>query len=160
MKLSTRARYALRMMLDMSRHQEDGLPVSLKEISERTRISNKYLEQLVIALKNRGLIRAVSGRGGGYFLAREPQKIKIGEIVEASIGQISIVECVGDPDLCMLSDSCECRLIWSLINKRIRNVLAEFSLADLSDRKLLAGVRKQLADDEPAGGTIRPGRRA
>ena len=148
-------------MLDLSRHQEDGRPVSLKDISERTRISNKYLEQLVIALKNRGLIRAVSGRGGGYFLARKPEEIKIGDIVEASIGEINIVECVGDPARCMLSDWCECRLIWSLINKRIRGVLDEFSLADLSDRKLLASIRKQLADqEEPAGQTARRSRQA
>jgi len=93
MKLSTRPRYAIRLMLDISRYSKQGEPVHLREIATRNNLSKGYLEQLVVSLKNAQLIRSFSGRGGGYLLVRPPEQITILEIVEATIGQINIVDC-------------------------------------------------------------------
>jgi Rrf2 family protein len=115
---------------------EDGA-ISLDRVSEKTKISKRYLEQLAIALRHAALLRSVSGRHGGYLLTRLPKDIKIGEIVEAAIGRVNIVECVLNPDSCMRSDDCECRLVYGLINSRIAEVLNENSLADLMNREWL-----------------------
>jgi Rrf2 family protein len=135
MKLSTRARYTLRFLIQVARESKDGKAVSLKSVADKTRISRRYLEQLAIGLKNASLIRGVSGRKGGYVLARHPESITIGQIFEAAIGPINIVECVKQPETCLSADVCECRWMYELINNRINEVLDEFSLADLATRK-------------------------
>ena len=135
MKLSTRARYALRMMVEIARHTNGSKKVSLNQVAKGTHISRRYLEQLAIALKNSDLITGVTGKGGGYMLAKPADKIKVGEIVEASIGPINIVDCVMQPEMCMLTDFCVCRPIYQRINDRITDILDEFSLADLASMK-------------------------
>lgn len=162
LKVSTRARYALRMMVEISRGGRDEELLNLSDISRRTDISRRYLEQLVISLKNASLLTARSGRNGGYCLVRPASDISLGHIVEAAIGPVSIVECVLDPKHCRRSDGCEARLVWSLINCRIREVLYSYSLADLSNgrqiEKISAEIRGYLAagllsgDREPAAG--------
>ncbi|TFG37133.1 MAG: Rrf2 family transcriptional regulator [Candidatus Aminicenantes bacterium] len=133
MRISTRGRYALRLMLDIARYGDDKQPVSLSAVSERTGISHGYLEQLAPALRAGRLIRGVAGRHGGYKLAAPASKITIRQIIEASIGPISVVECVEDPDSCLRTDFCECRVVYALINQRVAGVLDEFTLADLVD---------------------------
>lgn len=133
MKLSTRARYALQTMIAITRMTDGKRPVSVSRIAEKTRLSRRYLEQLAVTLKNNTLLRSISGRGGGYLLARKPEEIKIGQIIEAAIGPISIVECVKYPDACLQSDLCECRLLYRLINSRIEDAFNEYSLADMAD---------------------------
>lgn len=133
MRISTRGRYALRMMLDIARHGDDGDPISLSTVSERTGISHGYLEQLAPALRAARLVKSVAGRHGGYRLAALPSEISIGQIIEASIGPINIVDCVEEPDACLRSDTCECRVVYTLINDGIARVLEEYSLADLMD---------------------------
>jgi Rrf2 family cysteine metabolism transcriptional repressor len=138
MKLSTRARYALRMMVAIARYTNgNGLQktVSLKDIAERTNISRRYLEQLVISLKNASLVRAKAGRGGGYSLVKPPAAIDVGEIVEAAIGQINIVDCVLEPGACDKSGDCGCRSIYCDINERITDTLNEITLQSLLDRE-------------------------
>ncbi len=135
MRLSRRARYALRMMVEITRQSNDGSKVSLANVSKRTRISRRYLEQLAIGLKNASLIMGMSGRSGGYLLARPAEKIKVGEIIEAAIGPVNIVECVDHPDLCIQVDFCPCRRIYQRINQGINKVMNEHSLAELSDMK-------------------------
>ena len=93
MKLSTRGRYGLRAMLDIAINQGDG-PTTLPSISERQGISVGYLEQLMVPLKKEGLIRSVRGAQGGYLLAREPEKITVGDIIRALEGPIAPVACV------------------------------------------------------------------
>lgn len=144
MKLSTRARYALRLMLEIAKQSKDGAPVSLNQVAKADDLPRRYLEQLVIALKRDSLLRGVSGKEGGYYLTRPPSEIKIGEIIEAAIGPVSIVDCVGDPGGCLKSDLCECRVMYSLINQRITEVLNEFSLADMLENKWHRLVAKQL----------------
>ena len=133
MKLSTRGRYALRMMLDIARNGGEERPVSLAEVSERTDISRGYLEQLALALRNAGLLRGVAGRYGGYRLMRSPTEITIGDVVEAAIGPINLVDCVENPDTCVRADGCECRMVYALINQRIAEVLQGYTLAELTD---------------------------
>ncbi len=140
MKLSTRARYGLHCMLAVARLSGDDGPASLELVHQRTGISKRYLEQLAIALKHSGLLSSISGRGGGYFLAREASAIRLGEIVEATIGPINIVDCVCDPHQCAKADHCEARLIYMLINRSITAVLNEYSLADLGDADRLAQI--------------------
>jgi Rrf2 family protein len=135
MKLSTRARYALRSMMALSRLGDGETPVSLERIANSTGISRRYLEQLVIALKNASLLRSVAGRHGGYLLARPAEEIRLGEIVEASIGPINIVDCVADKGNCPREVLCSCRLLYKVINSEISEALAQHTLAEMSDRK-------------------------
>jgi Rrf2 family protein len=132
MKLSTRARYALRMMVEIARKPGADL-VSLSRVAEDTKISKRYLDQLALALKTSSLMRSMRGRGGGYQLARAAEEISVGEIIEAAIGPINVVECVRCPELCLKSAYCECRWVYVRINNEIVNVLNNMSLAELAD---------------------------
>jgi Rrf2 family protein len=135
MKLSTRARYALRMMTDIARHGTEGVPVSLATVSARSEISRGYLEQLALALRSARLVKSVAGRHGGYLLARPAREITLAQVVEATIGPICVVDCVETPEDCPRADACECRLVYQLINRRIIDVLEEFTVADLANPK-------------------------
>ncbi len=148
MKISTRARYALRMLIEIDRMSDGGKAVSLKDIAARTRISRRYLEQLAIGLKNGSLIRGLSGRSGGYRLARPAEQITIGQIFQAAIGPINIVDCVRQPESCLAADVCGCRSIYQLLNNRITEVLDEFTLADLARRDQAKALQKTLAGAE------------
>ncbi len=136
MKLSTRARYALRMMIDLADHADSGRPVVLKDIAERQQISKRYLEQLAISLKNARLLNVTTGRSGGYALRRDPADIQVGEIVEAAIGPIAIVDCVLQPDICGRADKCPTRDLWVDVNEQILGTLNKYTLADLSEKHL------------------------
>lgn len=141
MKLSTRARYGLHCMIAVSKMGRDDQPVPINRVARSTNISKRYLEQLAIGLKNASLLRSVSGRGGGYCLARPAEDIRIGEIVESAIGAINIVECVLCPEQCEDSDYCNCRGLYSMINRRITDIFYEYTLADLCDE----GWRERMA---------------
>ena len=110
MKLSTRARYGARAMLDLAVHHAQR-PVNIKEIAERQDISATYLEQLMLRLASHGLVRTVRGRGGGFVLSRPPSRIVMDEIVEALEGPADLVECVGNPGLCYRAPLCVTREI-------------------------------------------------
>lgn len=148
MKISTRGRYALRMMVDVARHGGQDSPVSLASVSDRTGISHGYLEQVALALRSARLVRGVAGRHGGYKLASPPEEISIREIIEATIGPVCVVDCIDDPEGCPRAELCECRVVYALINLRIGEVLGEFTLADLVDPSWMketgATVNRQL----------------
>lgn len=148
MKLSARARYAVRLMLEVHRLGGAGRPVRLSEIARSSGISRRFLEQLVMGLRNHSLLKGISGRHGGYFLSRSPSDISMREVITAVIGPISLAICVEDPDICSQSDSCECRLLWSLLQKRIDELLDQYSLADLGDKDILDPIRRQLEESE------------
>lgn len=133
LRVSTRARYALRMMLDVARHGGEHQPVSLGTVSKRTDISRGYLEQVAHALRSARLLRAVSGRRGGYRLAGPPEQITVGQVFEALIGPTCIIDCLEDPHSCPRSAGCECRTVYGLINRSIVQVLRGHTLADLLD---------------------------
>lgn len=144
MKLTTRARYALRAMIQIARYSEEGKRVNLSDIAEKTSLSRRYLEQLVIPLKNASLVKGISGKEGGYMLAKPAQDIKVGDIIQAAIGPINIVDCVNDPETCLKVDWCECRPLYILLNMKIKDALNEFTLADLSDKKWSQKIGKEL----------------
>ena len=134
------------MMLDIARHGDDGRPVSLAYVSERTGISRSYLEQLAQGLRTARLVRGTAGRYGGYRIARPLEEITVGQIIEAAIGPVCVVDCIDDPEGCPRSMYCECRPVYDLINQRVSEVLDEFTLADLvSNHQILhrdvVGVR-------------------
>ena len=131
MRLSTRGRYGTRLMVDLAQHYADG-PIPLVEISKRQDLSAKYLEQLIILLKGNGLIRSTRGRRGGYMLARRPEEINMGEIIETLEGKLAIVDCVNEPELCDRSPECPTRGIWVGMTDMIRKQLFSLNLQDVA----------------------------
>ena len=154
MRISTRGRYALRMMLDIARNGGDGLPVSLSSVSERTDISHGYLEQLAPALRAARLVKSVAGRHGGYRLAVPASKITIRQIIEASIGPVCVVDCVEEPESCLKAEFCECRIVYALINQRVAQVLDDFTLEDLLDPSWISDKEIELGEPRLAIGGV------
>ena len=130
MRLSTRGRYGTRLMVDLAQHYADG-PISLAEIAKRQDLSAKYLEQLIILLKGAGLIQSVRGRRGGYMLARRPEEISVGEIVETLEGKLSVVDCVLEPELCYRATECPTRDIWVGMTGMLKQQFFSLSLGDI-----------------------------
>lgn len=120
-------------MVAVARLSPANQPISLERVARATRVSRGYLEQVAIHLKRASLIKGVSGRNGGYLLARPAEEMLVGEIVEAAIGPINIVDCVMEPEICMKSDCCECRNLYSLVNQRIRDTFNSLTLADMAE---------------------------
>lgn len=135
MRLSTRGRYGTRLMVDLAQHYADG-PVPLAEIAKRQDLSAKYLEQLIILLKGTGLIRSTRGRRGGYMLARRPEKINLGEIIETLEGRLAIVDCVTEPELCDRSPDCPTRGIWVGMTDMLKKQLFSLSLQDVVQKNV------------------------
>lgn len=133
MRLSTKGRYALRLMLDVAL-QEGGHPVSLGDVAKRQEISVKYLEQLIPALVRAGLLRSVRGAGGGYLLTSQPEDCTVGEILRAAEGDLIPVECAGSGGCCHRADHCVTVEVWRDIAQAIDGVVDHRTLADLMAR--------------------------
>lgn len=133
MKLSTRARYGVRMMLDLAR-QYGQRPVYLREAAEREEISEKYLSQIIIPLRGQGLVLSVRGAYGGYSLARPPSEITLREIVEPLEGGNCLVDCVEHPAACPRVSICVARDIWALLGEKISETLDSVTLEELVRR--------------------------
>ena len=131
MKLGTRARYSVRMMMAIAKLSVDGKPVSLSDAATHCGLSRRYLDQLVTPLRNSSLVRGRMGRGGGYLLGRPPEEIRLKDIIEAAIGPIAIADCVAGFQDCMYHEFCTCKGLWVLINRRISTYLQKFTLADM-----------------------------
>jgi len=132
MRLSTKGRYGVRAMFDLTMHRSAG-PISVKSISRRQGISINYLEQIFNQLGRAGLIQSIRGPGGGFILSRTPGEIKILDIIKALKEPTFPVACVDDkdPDQCERIDTCVTRLLWKRLGERIREVLENTSLEDL-----------------------------
>ncbi|MEW6758133.1 MAG: Rrf2 family transcriptional regulator [Acidobacteriota bacterium] len=144
MRISTRARYALRMMLDIARNGEGGHPVSLADVAERTDLSRGYLEQLTAPLRTQHLLKGFPGKQGGYRLTRPADSITLRQIIEAAIGPVAILDCLEDSTTCLRAGDCECRVVYGLINEEIRGVLEAFTLEDLKDPRLKGELEGKL----------------
>ena len=127
MKLSTRGRYGVRLMLDLALHYGEG-PILLKDIAGRQGISEKYLWQLINPLKTVGLIGSTRGAHGGYVLARPPEEISLKEIVRVLEGSLCLVDCVENPAVCDRSKTCTSRDIWSEASNQISQILESMTL--------------------------------
>ena len=130
MNLSSRCRYATRAMIEMAKEFGKG-PISLRTIEENQQISRQYLQQLMPPLKKEGLIRVVKGKNGGFMLARPPADIRIGEIIHAQQGDIAIVECVQNGDVCDFEFQCPSRDIWVEASRRLNEYFNSLSLEDV-----------------------------
>jgi len=134
MKISTRARYGTRAMIEFALAYPERI-VSVKEVAERQGISGKYLEQIMTLLKSAGLVRAVRGMHGGYALAKAPSGIKLSDIYQVLEGPIAPVDCVDRSHSCPLEDTCATRQTWQEIKEALSGVLESTTLKDLVDRK-------------------------
>jgi Rrf2 family protein len=130
MRLSTRSRYGVRLMLELALNYNKGYTL-LKKIARKEDISEKYLSQLVIPLKASGLIVSSRGAHGGYRLAKDPNLITIKDIVHILEGNISLVECVDNPSVCDRSSTCSTRTVWEMLDKKISDTLSSIALSDL-----------------------------
>ena len=130
MKLSTRSRYGTRMMLELARHYNKG-PLQIGEVSKREDISVKYLEQLIIPLKQDNFIKSVRGPRGGHMLARPPEEITVGQIVGTLEGGTSLTGCIENPDECERSSGCITRGIWANASKAMYDKLNSITLSRL-----------------------------
>jgi Rrf2 family protein len=139
MKISTKGRYALRMLYDLALHQEDGY-VSLKDIAERQNISKKYLEQIVPLLNKTGLLRTNRGNKGGYMLAGRPGEISVGDVLRATEGSIAPVSCLEfEPNECPRANECSTLFVWEGLYKVMTEYLDSVSLQDIIERGLGGG---------------------
>ena len=144
MLISTRGRYALRIMIDLAEHQTDDGYVPLKETARRQEISEKYLESILKILVKQKLLIGLRGKGGGYRLAKEPEQYTIWSILILTETSLSPVSCL-EPghDACPRSSHCKTLPMWQGLNAVIHDYLTQITLADLladttpSDRKLL-----------------------
>ncbi len=134
MKLSTRARYGTRALVDLALHANDE-PVQLKGISERQEVSLHYLEHLIGPLISAGVIRSIRGARGGIQLARPAREIKLSEVIQLLEGPISPVECVVKPGTCPRSRTCATRDVWSEMKRAMDGILESTTLQDLADRQ-------------------------
>ena len=133
MKISTKGRYGLRILLDIVLNG-DNVPRLMRDIATSQNISEKYISRLVIDLRKAGLIKSVRGAKGGYKMARFPEDVTLLEIVETMEGRTSIVDCVLQPDACSKVGGCAVHQTWAEINRKIREVLSEVTLKDIADK--------------------------
>lgn len=141
MKISTKGRYALRLMLDLALNQKAGEPVQIKEIAARQDISNKYLEQIISVLNKAGYVRSIRGPQGGYLLARKPEEYTVGMILRLTEGSMAPVSCLEfEGNNCDRKDECATLLLWEKLDEAIRGVIDSVTLADLM------GWQQELSD--------------
>ena len=133
MRISTRARYGLRLMLDLALKHGKG-PIFLKEVSRSQEISEKYLGQIIMPLKAAGLVKSYRGAHGGYTLQRDPEKITVREIVSTLEGDLNLVECVTNPASCNRFAVCVTQQVWCQVARAIAETLEGITLADLAQR--------------------------
>lgn len=134
MKISTKGRYALRMLVDLALNS-GGNFVALKDIAERQDISKKYLEQIVPLLSKSGLLRTNRGYQGGYMLSKDPSQYTVGEILRITEGDLFPVDCMrSEPNLCDKSGQCSTLFVWEGLYKAITDYLDSVTLQDILDK--------------------------
>lgn len=130
MMISTKGRYALRVMLDLAQ-QPAGEYISLKSISQRQAVSMKYMEAIVATLNKAGMVESLRGKKGGYRLTRSADKYTIGEILKLTEGSLAPVTCLECENPCQRAESCITRPMWLELDKLIDDYLESKTLADL-----------------------------
>ena len=139
-RISTKGRYALRMLVDLAAHRDEGY-IALKDIAERQNISKKYLEQIVLLFTKSDLLKTSRGYQGGYMLAKPPRDCTVGEILRITEGSIAVVPCVEqDPIECRRSVDCPVLPVWRGLYKVINEYLDSVTLQDILDEQLERAV--------------------
>ena len=149
MRLSKRGEYGLRAMINLADSTDPDQPypiIQIKDISKRENIPPKYLEQILLALKNAGLLQSKMGFGGGYYLAKPPSEISLGFIVRVLDGPLAPIRCVSqmayEPCDCPDEHTCGLRMVMGDVRNAIAGILDNTTLADVSKRILAARVQK------------------
>jgi len=136
MMISTKGRYALRVMIDLAEHRGTSY-IPLKDIAERQQISEKYLESIIKVLVKAGLLDALRGKGGGYRLNRDPSSYTAGSILRLTEGTLAPVACLETkPNLCSRAAGCRTLPMWQKLDKMINDFFDGYTLADLADPDL------------------------
>jgi Rrf2 family protein len=150
MRLSKRGEYGLRAMITLAEiSQTDGSPamMQIKEISQREQISPKFLEQILLTLKNAGFLHSKMGVGGGYYLARSASEITLGQIFRVLDGPVAPIKCVSQMAYescgCPEEETCGLRLVMSDVRNAIAGILDNTSLADVTKRQ--DAIREKLS---------------
>lgn len=134
MKISTKGRYAVRVMLDLALNN-NGECIKVKEIASRQGISEKYLEQIIAVLNKAGYVKSVRGAQGGYRLARDPEEYTVGMVLRLTEGSLAPVACLEDDyGVCERCDTCDTLEIWKDIYDAVNNVIDHVTIADLVAR--------------------------
>ena len=133
MKLSTKGKYGLYAMFYLAQHAGNG-PQPLKAVAE-IGVPEDYLEQLLGNLRRAGLVTTVRGAQGGYQLAKEPEEITVGDIIDATEGPLTISECLSDEGCCHRSGQCRTRRVWEYLSNSINDVLQSITLRDMLEQE-------------------------
>jgi len=135
MKISTKGRYAVRVMLDLAVHNT-GEYIKVRNIAERQQISEKYLEQIISVLHKAGYVRSVRGAQGGYRLSKAPSEYTVGMILRLTEGSLSPVACLeDDKNECERCDTCDTLAIWKELGEAIDHVVDNVTIANLVERQ-------------------------
>ena len=135
MMVSTRGRYALRMMIDLAENSHDHAYIAMKDIAERLEISKKYMEQIMPVLVKNGLVEGLQGQGGGYRLTRRPEDYRVGEILRLTEGDLAPVSCLSGDSPCTRSGGCRTIAMWSRFNKLTNDFFDSITVADLMHKE-------------------------
>ena len=130
MKISTKGRYALRVMIDLAINN-NGRYISLKEISQRQEISNKYLEQIISLLNKAGYLETARGNMGGYRLSKKPSEYKVGDILRATEGDLAPIYCLTEDGECDKKSNCKTYSFWQGLDNAINEYVDSKTLEDL-----------------------------
>ncbi len=132
MKISTKGRYALRLMIDLAMHSTEGELVRIKDISERQAISDKYLEQIISGLNKAGYVKSIRGAQGGYRLTKEPAQYTVGSILRVIEGSLAPVACLEDEvNECERQCNCATLILWKKLDEAIRGIVDTVTLENL-----------------------------
>jgi Rrf2 family cysteine metabolism transcriptional repressor len=145
MRLSTKGRYGVRIMMELAIHYGEG-PILLKDISKKQEISEKYLWQLINSLKIAKLVNSTRGSHGGYTLSKSPSEINLNDIICVLEGNPSLVECIDNPSVCDRSEICVARDIWDEVSSKISETLRAITLKDMVDKQKDKNSRLKIKD--------------
>ena len=135
MKIATKTRYALRVMIDVAAHDEEGC-VPLKDVAERQGISKKYLEQVVSPLVSQSLLKVTRGHKGGYQLTRKPKEITCAQIVSATENGLELLDCLSGEVVCEREGICVSKNIWGGLERTMTEYLESITLQDVLDNNV------------------------
>ncbi len=136
MIVSTKGRYALRILIDMAEHDSESY-ITLREIAARQEISEKYLESIAKELVKSGIIEGLRGKGGGYRLRRQPDTITAAEVLKLTEGDLSSVPCLKDKSICNRTSECRTISFWRGLDEVIEKYIQSFTIADLMNKDQL-----------------------
>ncbi len=146
MRLSTKSRYGLRALFDIA-YNSPNLPAQIQDISRRQKISPRYLEQIFQALKKKGILKSKRGPQGGYILARSPEQITVKEIIQATEGDMMLVDCSPGENKkrgeCTFNGSCVTQTVWQEASAQLDQLFSSLTLKTLCERGQAIGVKRE-----------------